>query len=189
MDRRVAKYAGWLEELYNRPYIKPLAEKWIPIFKQRLSEAFQAQKWGHMAYTTINGRNSQANFTIDFGAGPLSYKCIFSTFLIDATTDQIPSSTFCSEPNEEFEPGNTTIVVTVAGLLKKGTGASGQPAGDKLILIPPPQKTPIVAQYDVGCTIGFTANFRRATANRVANQNSVMTGEAFSTGVIAVVWA
>jgi hypothetical protein len=147
-----------------------------------------------MAYTQINGRNSHADFTIDYGGGPLSYKCIFSTFMMDATTDQIPSSTFCSEPNEEYEPGQTVIVCTVAGLLKRGASGSGQPSGDKLILIPPPEKVPIIATYDTGgtspgCTIGFTANFRRATANRVANQNSVLTGEAFSTGVIAVAWS
>jgi hypothetical protein len=140
-------------------------------------------------YTTINGRNSDADFTIDYGDGPLSYKCIFSTFMMDATTDQIPSATFCSEPNEEFEPGTTTLLCTVAGLLKKGTGGSTEPAGEELILIPPPQAVPIVAQFDVGCTIGFTANFRRGTANRVANVNSVLTGECFSTGVIGIAWA
>jgi hypothetical protein len=137
-----------------------------------------------MAYTRINGRNSEADFMID----GKSWKCILSTFLIDVTTDQIPSATFCSEPNEEFEPGNTTILCTIGGNLVYGTGDVGEPTGAALTLIPPPQHVPVIAQFDENCTIGFDANFRRATLNRIANNNSVITGEAFSTGIIAVVW-
>lgn len=137
-----------------------------------------------MAYTRINGRNSVADFLIN----GKSWKCILSTFLIDVTTDQIPSATFCTEPNEDFEAGTTTILTTIGGNLNRGTGGSGEPSDEELTLVPPPQKVPIIAQFDVNCTIGFTANFRRATLNRVANQPSIITGEAFSTGVIAVAW-
>ena len=130
-----------------------------------------------MPLTTINGQNSVADFTID----AISYKCIFTTFDIDVTTEQILSSTFCSEPDDEYEPGNTTLVVIVAGLLKKGAAAAGP-------LIPPPQGVPIVATFDVSCTITFDANFRRARATRTANQNATLSGEAVSTGPIVVAW-
>jgi hypothetical protein len=135
-----------------------------------------------MPYTTINGQNSVADFTID----TVSYKCIFTTFDIDVTTEQILSSTFCSEPDDEYEPGNTTLVVIVAGLLKRDAPDTGTSAAGPLI--PPPQGVAIVATFDAGCTISFDANFRRARATRTANQNATMSGEAVSTGPIVVAW-
>jgi hypothetical protein len=42
MDLRVAKYAHWLQlPPFNRPYIDPLYEKWRPIIRQRLTDAFK----------------------------------------------------------------------------------------------------------------------------------------------------
>ncbi len=130
-----------------------------------------------MPQTTINAQSATTDITI---AGK-SYRTIFSDVAVDATTDQIDSSVFASEPDGEFEPGSTRLILTLAGLLKKGGEVSGP-------LIPPPQNQAIEVQYDTDCTINGTFNFRRATARRTVLQNAILSGEAVSTGTFLVAW-
>lgn len=137
-----------------------------------------------MSYIQI-GRNSVADIKFGVpGAAPgaeVSYKGQFQFFSIRGITPQIDSSTFADEPNTAYEPGETVMIATMNGLLKKGSSAWQT-------FLPPPQKVSSIFQYDTSCTVSGVFNFEDNLATRGVNTNSVLAGTARGTGVITVSW-
>lgn len=130
-----------------------------------------------MALSKINGRDGTADFTI----ATVSYECILSDFEVEAVAEMITADTFCIEGTADQEPGREQLRFRIGGFLTKGAAASGP-------LIPLPQNVALVFTYSTGCTIGFNANFTRAIARRVVNQNAILAAEGLSKGSFTVAW-
>lgn len=127
--------------------------------------------------TKINGRDGTADFTL---AG-VSYRCILSDFEVEAVAEMIVADTFCIEGTADQEPGREQLRFRLGGFLTKGDPASGP-------LIPLPQNVALVFKYSTSCTIGFNANFTRAIARRVVNQNAILAAEGLSKATFTVAW-
>src|SRR6478672_4718121 len=74
------------------------------------------------------GRNSVADIKLSAPgaliAAAVSYKAQFQFFSIRSIVPQIDSSTFATEPNTAYEPGEGVMIFTLNGLLKKGTSGT-----------------------------------------------------------------
>jgi hypothetical protein len=130
-----------------------------------------------MALSTINGQDGTGAISIN----SVVYSCILAEFEFEATVAQVDSTTFCSEANTVYEPGETVRTLRIAGLLKKGAAAAGP-------LEPPPQNVPVVLTFSTGCTLTGNVNFTRAVARRTVKQNAILAGEALYTGSVTKVW-
>lgn len=133
--------------------------------------------------TTI-GRNSTADIKISAAGGgaQTSYRGQFREFSMRCVIPQVDTSTFASEPNTEYEAGETIFVATFAGKLQFGTGAVGA-------MMPPPQLCDCTWQYHTGCTVSGKFNFDDTLATRVTNVNATLAGTARGTGIIGIAWA
>lgn len=140
-----------------------------------------------MALTQI-GRNSVGD--IKFGVpgaaagSEVSYRTIFQFFSIRSIVPQVDASTFASEPNTEYEPGESVMIATMNGLAKRNTGALPIATA----WLPAPQKVSSIFQYDTSCTVAGIFNFEDTLVTRGVNTNSVIAGTARSTGATVVSW-
>lgn len=130
-----------------------------------------------MARQVIGGRDGLANFSID----AVEYECILTEHEFETTTDQVESTTFCTETAPEFEEGETRHVFRIAGLLVKGIAGAGP-------LLPLPQGAAIVQTFSTGCTLTYDGNFTRGLARRTVKQNGIIAGEGLVTGPVVKAW-
>jgi hypothetical protein len=136
--------------------------------------------------TNISGQNNAGQATISLtipaGGSATQWECIFSSMELTADTQEFDASTFCSEPQEETEPGNTIYTMSLVGLLKKGRAIIAT-------LLANPRLAPGTFTFATGCSIAGTWNFNNTIARRVANQNAILSTRCRSSGTVTLAWA
>lgn len=135
------------------------------------------------------GRTSTADVTMTFPTlTAKSYKCQFNVFSVRAVTPAIERITFCNEANRDRDPGDTTYIVTFAGLLKKGVdGLNGQAVLPLLLLNP--YDVPGTWQYDTGCSVASAGwDFEDCTGVRAAGVDATFAGSCSSTLAATIAW-
>lgn len=142
-----------------------------------------------MALTQI-GRSSTADVLLTLPTlTSKSYKCQFSQFSVRAITPPIERVTFCNETNPDRDPGDTTYIITFAGLLKKGIDGSNGIAMHA-ILLTNPYDVPGTWQFDTGCSIASTAgfDFEDVTLVRTAGIDAVFAGSCSTRQTVTLAW-
>jgi len=142
-----------------------------------------------MALTQI-GRTSTADVLLTLPSlTSKSYKCQFSQFSVRAVTPPIERITFCNEANPERDPGDTTYIITFAGLLKKGVdGTDGTAILG--ILLTNPYAVPGTFQFDTGCSIASATgfDFEDVTGSRIAGVDAVFAGSCSTSEAVTLAW-
>jgi hypothetical protein len=142
-----------------------------------------------MSLTQI-GRSSTASVLLTFPTlTSKSYTAQFNLFNVRAVTPPISRVTFANETNPTNDPGDTTYIITFAGLLKKGIDGSN---GTALlgILLTNPYAVPGTWQYDTGCSIASTAgfDFQDCSGTRAAGIDAVFSGSCSTTQTVTLAW-
>jgi hypothetical protein len=141
-----------------------------------------------MSLTQI-GRDSTADVLLTLPTlTSKSYKCQFFTFSVRAVTPPIVRTTFCNESNPQQDPGDTTYIVTFAGLLKKGVDGSN---GIAILaqLLTNPYNVPGTWQYDTGCSVAATDwAFKDCEGTRTAGIDATFQGSCDTTSDATLAW-
>jgi hypothetical protein len=130
---------------------------------------------------TINGRDGTAEFTIDDGTSIINYKCILDTMRIREITPMDPANVFCTEGTSDQDPGTSTLLFEIAGLGKKGGGASGP-------FIPAPQDVAVIFTFSEGCTLSMRINSTESYADRLSGQSMRIGLRGMNKGAYVLVW-
>lgn len=141
------------------------------------------------------GRSSTADVLLTLPSlSSKSYKCQLSQFAARAITPPISRVTFCNEANPSRVAGDTTYIVTFAGLLKKGIDGTDGTAMLG-ILLTNPYAVAGTWQFDTGCSIasavsgtGTGWDFEDVTGQRTAGIDAVFAGSCSTTGTVTLAW-
>ena len=142
-----------------------------------------------MALTQI-GRESTADVLLTLPSlTSKSYKCQFFQFSVRAVTPPIERITFCNEENPDRDPGDTTYIVSFAGLIKKGVdGTDG--IALHAILLTNPYDVPATWQFDTGCSIASATgfDFEDVQLTRTAGVDAVFGGSCSTRRAVTLAW-
>lgn len=119
-----------------------------------------------------------------------SYRCQFNLFNVRAVTPPIVRTTFCNEANPQRDAGDTTYVVSFAGLLKKGIeGTAGTATALVGILSTNPYNVPGTWQADTGCSIAGTDwAFEDVSWTRAAGIDATFGGSCSTMSAVTLAW-
>jgi len=105
-----------------------------------------------MSLTLLDGTNANIDLTI----GGSSFRCQLSSMAIEMTRDLLQRVTFCSSNFKEKIPSLKEVRGVASGFVGKSDATAKLGA-----FILDDTAVAIVATFDTGCTIGFTAQVTR----------------------------
>jgi hypothetical protein len=133
-----------------------------------------------MALTLLDGTNANLDFTI----ATVSYKCQVNSMAMEFSRQLFTRITFCSTNWLTNNNGMKSARFMLTGYPGKGT--AGSKPGQFFTSDSYPA---IVATFDTGCTVGFTAAISSETLGAVAASNGSFTlGGENKNDDLAVTW-